>query len=186
MSEFNSEVNEEIIDFLTTLNAKRIAKSGEELQILIREIAHRLFVQEPSYIKDTWNEVFSLHPIAVDINHIYETYAPTNKKVINMLQCDDSELSSNFEVYNYLKRFIKSLTPELLTTFLQFSTGSDVICYDNIKVVFYQSTITERRIMARTCGPIIELPSFYESYIVFKEEFHNQLICKSAWEFDIV
>jgi hypothetical protein len=44
----------------------------------------------------------------------------------------------------------------------------------------------ERRPIARTCAPLIEIPSTYESYLALAEEFLNIIRGYQSWSFDIV
>ena len=73
-----------------------------------------------------------------------------------------------------------------LLKFLHFCTGSDVITCDSIQITFSMLSGFERRPIARTCVPLIELPSTYESYLALAEEFHNIFRQEQAWSFDTV
>ena len=41
------------------------------------------------------------------------------------------------------------------------------------------------RPIARTCGPVLELPSTYTNFVELREEFTN-IMNKDKWEIDIV
>ena len=43
-----------------------------------------------------------------------------------------------------------------------------------------------RRPVAHTCGPLLEIPSSYQSYNELSEEFSELLQHKEAWHFNIV
>ena len=99
-----------------------------------------------------------------------------------------AELSSDAERQSleHLKRFVKSLEGKALTKFLQFCTGSDVIATDAIEVSFSTLEGLQRCPVARTCVPLLELPTTYESYLALVEEFTNVMNEAQGWSFDIV
>ena len=47
------------------------------------------------------------------------------------------------------------------------------MCFEKIEVTFSNLKGAQRRVIAHTCGPMIEVPATYESYCEFKEEFLN-------------
>ena len=81
---------------------------------------------------------------------------------------------------------MKSLEGKALNKFLQFCTGSDVITTDDTEVSFSSLEGLQQRPMARTCVPVLELPTSYESYPALVEKFTNVLNEAQAWSFDIV
>ena len=85
-----------------------------------------------------------------------------------------------------LKRYIRSLQGKSLSLFLQFITGSDIISCDTIEVAFSALEDASRRPVAHTCGPLLEIPSSYQSYNELSEEFSELLQHKEAWDFNIV
>jgi len=81
---------------------------------------------------------------------------------------------------------VKSLNDNSLRNFLQFTTGSDLITVKSILVIFNLLDGALRRPIARTCGPLIELPSTYQSYNELVEEFTSIISNREAWSFTIV
>ena len=73
-----------------------------------------------------------------------------------------------------------------LKVFLKFVTGSDVMVLQTISVSFNPVEGIMRTPIAHTCGPILELPSKYQSYNELAEEFTNILREKASWTFSIV
>ena len=84
---------------------------------------------------------------------------------------------------HFKKHDIRSLQGSSLSVFLQFITGSDITSCDSIEVTFSALDGTSRRPVARTCGPLLEIPSSYQSY---NEEFSELLQNKEVWHFNIV
>ena len=65
-------------------------------------------------------------------------------------------------------------------------TGSDVISVETIEIVFNTSTGLGRYPIFHTCGPLMELPSTYESFSDLSEDFANILSNSGGGYFDIV
>jgi hypothetical protein len=120
-----------------------------------------------------------------DVQHMYDAKRPTTKKVLKLIQ---SEPASDKErlCLDHLKKYIRSLQGNFLPLFLQFVTGSDVICFPHIEVTFSVLDGKTRRPVAHTCGPLLEIPSTYQSYNELSEEFSELLSNKDAWHFTIV
>ena len=169
--------DKEVIDFLTSLKCFRLA-SQENIQEIIHELAHRELVQKPRYIVNCWSPILcSLQDHQEfqsfeDLKEFYKSKAPSAKKIIRLFQAEPSN-DAERECLAHLKRFVKSLEGHALGKFLHFCTGSDVITCDSITVTFSTPSGLERRPIAHTCAPLIELPSTYESYLALAEEFQN-------------
>ena len=71
----------------------------------------------------------------------------------------------------HLKRYVKTLGRKALGRFLHFVTGINVIACDSIEVIFTSLDGFQRRPVARTCGPSLELPCTYQSFSELAEEF---------------
>lgn len=74
----------------------------------------------------------------------------------------------------YLQRFIRELDKEALGKFLRFSTGSDLMLKE-IRVRFSSLDGFARRIIAHTCGCVLEIPISYDNYVEFRAEFMSVL-----------
>ena len=110
---------------------------------------------------------------------------PTNKAVISLL---DVEPKSNAvrDCLRFLQRYMRGLDKSQLIKFLRFTTGSDIIAIDKIRVDFVKSDGMQRRPIARTCGPVLELSYTYQNICELREEFRNVLtrMSLSGWSFD--
>ncbi len=87
------------------------------------------------------------------------------------------------EALSYLKKLVRGLTPEDLPKFLRFATGADAISVDKIDIIFNKISSYERRIIAHTCGPTLELSVTYTLYVEFKEEVLN-ILRSGYWNMD--
>ena len=116
---------------------------------------------------------------------MYEEKRPTPKRVVKLLK---AEPSSDVErtCLDHLKRYIKSLGESQLAGLLQFVTGSNIITVEEIQVTFTDTVGVSHCIVAHICGPLLELPSTFQTYNELSEEFSNTLANAFAWSFDIV
>ena len=86
----------------------------------------------------------------------------------------------------FLKRYIKGLdTPQKLSKFVRFISGSELMLFDAIQVHFTNVAGLGRRPIAHTCNTLLELSSTYQSYPELREEF-SAILTSDYWEMDIV
>ena len=126
--------------------------------------AYIAFVTRSSRIPDLWWS-----------QRVLQKQSSFFKKIIKLFEC-----------LAHLKRFVKFLEGHTLGKFLHFCTGIDIITCESISITFNTMTGLERRPIAHTCAPLIELPSTYESYLALSEEFLNIIRGYQSWSFDIV
>ena len=182
--EMTEDDKEEIIDFLSENGERSIPKSRADVKNLVKNIAHKKIIQEPKYILDgmagSAREGFKLLlPMANDIREMYMKRTPTVKKVLDMIVFPEDMNKQQEACHNYLKRYIRNLDKEYLKKFLRFVTAADMICVNDIEVQFNNSSGLERRPIAHTCGPVLQLPSSYSSFLELRSEFDG--IIKSGW-----
>ena len=84
------------------------------------------------------------------------------------------------EAISYFKRYLRGLDTERLMKVLRFLTGATVICVDKITSL----DGFERRPIAHTCEPSLELPSTYRNFPEFRQEMNN-ILDSEFWEMDI-
>ena len=186
---FDKDDND-VIEFLSSLKCFRLA-SQENIQEIIHELAHQELIQKPRYIVNCWSPI--LHSLQdhqefqtfEGFKEFYKSKTPSAKKIIKLFQAEPSN-DAERECLGRLKRFVKSLESHALAKFLHFCTGSDVITCDSMTITFSTLSGLERRPIAHTCAPLIELPSTYESYLALAEEFQNIVRGYQSWSFGIV
>ena len=129
-----------------------------------------------------YDEMFRTH---AGVLQMYGNRQPNAKKIIKLLQ---AETTSEIErlTLDHLKRYIRSLEGKALERFLHFISGSDCITCDSIEVTFTALSGLQRRPIAHTCGPTLEVPTTYESFGELAAEFNNLMRDEQAWSFDIV
>ena len=180
------EDKNDVIDILSTLSSRRTFHANVELKSLLTEIAHKEIVQAPSYIKETWRYVYNRSEISkdpIEVSDYYNSATPTAKKILQLLEVE-CQNDREKEILYYLKKVIRGISNGDLSKFLRYVTGADVICVDKITMGFNELDGAERRVIAHTCGPLLELPTTYDCYFKFKEEFLN-LLQSGYWCMDI-
>ena len=182
--------DEDLFDLLSSYKCHR-QPTQESINTIFLELAHQELVQKPKYISLAWSaQLQALKEFAEfnDFNSIcimYERKKPTSKRVIKLLHAEPSSDAERASI-DYLKRFVKSLDDSRLAGLLQFITGSNIITVERIKVAFTDSVGAGRCIVAHTCGPLLELPSTYQTYNELSVEFSKTLTNSFAWSFDVV
>lgn len=182
------EHSDEWLDFLDRFGCKRVPKP-EQCRDTILEIAHKEQIQACQYIIDCWHEPFhSLKTVIFDtkeLENVLNRAIPTNKKVIDLLKViPEPQNNGQRDAISYLKRYLRGLDHERLRKVLRFLTGANVICVDKIDVTFTSLDGFERRPIAHTCAPSLELPSTYQNFADLRQEMNN-IIDSEFWEMDI-
>ena len=115
----------------------------------------------------------------------YSSANSTDKGVISLLNVEPKS-DAERDCLRFLQRYIRGLDKSQLIKFLRFTTGSDIIAVDKITVDFIKSDGMQRRPIARTCGPVLELSYTYQNFCELREEFQNVLTGMSlfGWSFD--
>lgn len=177
----------EILDLLSSFKCYR-NPTEENLKEIILELAHQEIVQKPRYVTNCWSPIFTILKKLIktsdDLSKSYQERKPTPKKVVQLLEANPSSDAEKC-CFDHLKGYLKSLEGNI-STFLRFVTGSDILNCGTIKVTFSNLEVLTRRPVAHTCGPVLELPSTYQSYNELVEEFSCILSDKSSLSFNIV
>ena len=179
--------DEELLDFLSTFDCKKLVKP-DNMKCIIHEIAHKELIQKPQYVAECWKSIIPLLKEHFDqpltIHSVYEKLCPTVHRVISSFQAEETNEAER-DVMKHLKRFIRGLDKLRLGKFLHFVTGSDVMLCDHISVIFTKLDGLQRRPVAHTCTFTLEIPSTYQSFAEFREEF-NSILEANTWEMNIV
>ena len=180
----------DLLDFLSNFKCFTKVTAGN-ISRVIHELAHQELLQKPRYIIDCFVPILSVlraFPAFQTLHGLQEMYLekkPTPKKIIKLLDANPQNEPQRMAL-DHLKRYIRSLDGQAVSQFFSFLTGSNVITCESILVTFSMLEGAGRRPIIRTCGPIIELPSTYQSYSELAEEFSSVINEKGAWSFNIV
>lgn len=179
---FDSVDPSEMLDALTNIECKQIVNE-ENVTNVIQQLAHTEIIQKSLYILQTWGSVLKNAFSINTLNEIYNKSEVTHKAVLQLIQNFVSEdLDPRRErVYGFLKRFIREADIDILSRFLRFCTGADIVTCDSITIELSNQTVPS----SHTCNNILLLPIHYDSYRSFKSEFTN-ILKSNMWCMDIV
>ena len=179
--------DDELLEFLSAFDCKRRI-TEDSLVDIITEVAHKEIIQKPQYVADCWGLIVSdlkkHFPDICSIIKLYESIEPTNAKVISILKASPVTPAEG-ETLAHIKRFIRGLDEGKLATFLRFTTASDMLLTDTLKIVFTNYEGLQRRPVAHTCGYTLEVPSTYSNFCELREEFMG-ILSADGWEMNIV
>ena len=181
--------DEDLLDVLSSYKCKRLV-TMDNISQTINELAHQEILQKPKYIIDCFSSIVAALKVfgpfqSVDcLKEMYESKKPTPRRIVKLLQANPST-EAEHTCLDHLKRYIRSLEGSGVNQFLAFITGSDVIVHECITVSFLEHVGTEKRPIAHTCGPVLELPSTYDSYNELAEQFNYIIKNTITWGFTI-
>ena len=169
--------DEDVIDVLTSYKCRRVV-SKDTMPKIFEELAHQEIIQRPKYVANAWSPIqnelkrFKEFQTVDSLLSVYGAKKPTQKKVCKLLISNPST-DAQRKCFSHLKRFVKSLDDNLVSVFLQYVTGSNIIAVDSIEVAFSEESGKTRRPVAHTCAPPLVIPSTYQSYNELSEQFSN-------------
>lgn len=120
-----------------------------------------------------------------DVDELYDRMKLTTSKLLGMIQVDEMVLTKpQSQVLQFLKQYIRSLSPKELQLFLRYVTGSCLPVVKNVKVVFHTHAGTVPMVFIHTCSAIIDLPDGgYTGYTDFRVQMANTLLSPESWRF---
>ena len=120
-------------------------------------------------------------------NSLFSALMPNATKVWAMVKVPEFNGPVEARVFDYFRRFIFSLSVEMLCRLLQFVTGKPQWSLNIINVTFcIPASDFERRPTASTCGSTVCIPTTYESFSSFSNEFTQILQNSHMWTFDAI
>ena len=170
----------EILEIIDSLGG-RFSISALTFKDELLKLAETKFIQGPAFITNIVKTVFNESGLDINgdvINAKFSSLKPTVTSVLNLFVFDEIESKEQHLAAEYLKRFVKSLSNEKVSKFLQLLTGADIIVVEKISVHFINVT-GFRKPMFRTCAPVLDLPINYRDYTDFKHEFSSIMSCNN-------
>lgn len=152
------------------------------------ELARQELVQKPYLMVCTWKNTLTplkeKLPDAKAVEDLYSSMEPTNMKVVRLLQNEPKSLAER-DVFSYLKEYVMNLEMNALKNFLYFTTGADVVLVSKIEISFIAfATRSQRRPIAHTCAPLLEISAAYTSFPDLRDEF-NRVLARTDWGMDM-
>ena len=179
MGNLKDEDDKDILLELLEQEGVRYVPSNEHISQTVIQMAHKALIQKSSYALQIMSHVVQKELLGyfTDIDAIktmYECLTPTSKRVCQLLKADPQN-NDESQSLRYFQQFIRAQKEEGLAKLLHFLTGSRVISVDTISIEFTKRKGMERRPVAHTCGPVLELPSTYIAYRELRNEFEAVL-----------
>jgi hypothetical protein len=185
LSDIKSVDEDELLEILGQHDTK-VSPSQDNLERVVREIAHKELIQSAMYVIDCWSPILkSLHMTQLRLNSLYIDMFPTTRRVVSVMKFPDTMSPEDHVVANHLKRFVRELEIDPLKKFMRFCTGSDLLLGKEIEIAFVNGTGLARRPVAHTCTCLLELPKSYENFPQFRKEFMSVLNA-NIWIMDII
>lgn len=193
ISDTSAVLENVIIPMLARFNCDVIPKKENIREVVLHTAEYALVCQPYYAIVQIRRGMLCANPslwrhcaLAVGIE-LCHSLLPTNMKVWNMVEEPVYRNSTESRCFDYLRRFIFTLSTESLSLLLRFVTGSPHCVNQTVSVDFFvPSSSFVRRPTATTCGMVLHLPSTYESFSQFSQEFGEILRSSHLWSFDIV
>ncbi|XP_014670825.1 PREDICTED: uncharacterized protein LOC106811638 [Priapulus caudatus] len=184
------DILDDIIDILSRFRVTTIPKCRESLRLCLVRVAEIQLIENHAFSLQQMLphmeklKLFSDFQTVSAILALYIRLKPTGRKVTNILKAAPKNVTEQ-RVLDFLKRFIRSMSDDLLTAFLRYCTGSNVLHVDAIEVSFVHLSGLGRRFVAHTCGALLEVPVSYSSFNEFAGEFRTQLL-GGQWDMQIL
>lgn len=183
LSDFDAVEFDDILEFCSSYDGKW-APNKENFKKLITQIAIEELIQKPNYVQACWQNDFKNKLNHLDLGKIYSKHAPTDKNILSILKIPESLTEEKKRVVSSLKKFIKESDEKCRSAFLRFCTGSN-LANGEINVDFNSTTGLSRAPVAHTCNNLLELPTTYESFMIFRSELNN-ILDAGVWVMDII
>lgn len=119
-----------------------------------------------------------------EVDYLYNKMRRTTSKVLKMIRVDEMSLSKpQSQVLQFLKQYIRGLTPKELQSFLWYVTGSSLPVVQSC-VMFHPQAGSFPLVYIHTWSAIIDLPSGgYIGFQDFRVQLDNTLQSPEAWQF---
>lgn len=183
LNNFDDVDKDEILEFCTTYDAKYVPNK-DNLKKMLEQIANEEMLQKPSFVKECICPYLNDIKDILDLDYIYNSYQLTDKNIISQLKVEENICHEKKQIFQYLKKYIKESDEKTRSSFLRFCTGSN-LPIEKIKIEFINTEGFARVPIAHTCSRELQIPTTYENFLNFREEFNN-LLNSNVWVMDMV
>lgn len=166
-SYFEGTEKEELLEIMEP-NFWRLP-TADNIEQILRELDHQKLVQEPAFVIEQWS--LALVPVRSDpkgIAAVHENLPLTPRMIMRSMTYPSTENAQEKQIVKYASSYLRESDTHHLSSFLRFSTESDLFTGKTITVTFSQIEGFQRRPVAHTCGCYLELPVSYDSYPDFE------------------
>jgi hypothetical protein len=157
---------DEVLDILSEYNATTFPRANNIrniiLQLSVTELVSKPFMcitKLREGMGKFWENVSS-----EEIHAVYSVCTPTPANVVNSLQFNPEDAKES-KVARWVVRYIKNKDQKILSRFLRFCTGSDLVLPDRgIKVQMENMSEASMRPKAQTCFRILTVAKNYRTF----------------------
>lgn len=135
LNDFNGADMEELLTILGSPNCTTLP-TNENLPTLLKDIAHKELVQEPSFIIKCWKPVLETIGESIsgrELDKILADLQPKARIITKYIQFPNSVSQAETTTSLHLLRFIREIDQREIGQFLRFCTGSDLFLSQTIK-----------------------------------------------------
>ena len=105
-------LNEELCDFLSTFDCKKVV-NATNIKGILMELAHKELIQKPQYVAECWKSVipwlWECFPQKEKLDNLYEKLCPTVSRVIACFEADETNEAER-DAMKHRKRFVRGKT----------------------------------------------------------------------------
>lgn len=189
-------VDDTLLDILSRYNVRQIPTSKSEFYSLFVRIAKCEFVTKPSVLMAAFKRgLENAHPAlwkemdAATTRALYVRLYPTAEKVVELLEPSEEYkplTQRRDRVFEFLRRYVRSLSKEKVPNFLQFVTGTSLALVPHITVAFTDLSGIQRRPIAHTCKCRVDVSTEDESFAAFCKEFDTIITKEECFQYNSI
>ena len=189
LKDYDTVDEDELMEIFSTYEA-RVLPRRETIEQILGEISHLTIFQKPAFISECWSPLLQqyLWPLLPEggLSEVFSELSVSHKKVLQILMIQEDISRAEKVTTDALKRYIKNCSIDRLCAFLRFCTGSELMVGKKITVSI-TAPMSEfcLRPIAHTCGPVLEVSSSYDNYLLLREHF-DRVIDSKVLRMDIM
>ncbi|XP_068726598.1 uncharacterized protein [Montipora capricornis] len=176
--------SDDILDILSEYNVTTFPTASNLPQI-VKQVSRSELIQKPFYLLGKIREGmgnFWTDVTKEEIGGIYSQTTPSSTKVTESITYVISDKKEE-QVAAWLVRYLKAADTKMLSRFLRFCTGGDLVLPNKkIAVQFENMSEAAMRPKARTCFCSLVLPKGYNSFAHFSANLDYYLTNTAFWD----
>lgn len=189
---FSEETSTFLLDFVSEYGVVQIPTPSSLRGILVNVAKTELIAKPSVAINEIRAGMFEgkFHKLwrnfrKAEVDYLYDKMRLTTSKVLKIIRVNEMSLSKpQSQVLQFLKQYIRGLTPKELQSFLRYVTGSSLPVVQSINVMFHPQAGNFPLVYIHTCSSIIDLPSGgYTGFQDFRVQLDYTLKSPEAWQF---
>lgn len=163
--------------------------TAQNFQQLINAICNKEIIQKPKYVIDCWSSILFGLMQEDEYEELHHKCLPTVKNVLPLLNTNPIQVldSAMVRVFGFMKKFEREANEKVLSSFLSFTTGVDIITTPCIIVDFSSETGLKGTPVGHTCTCTcsLELRKSYLNFTEFRSEMTG-VLASGVWAMDML